>query len=428
MELDDKLKKLRNKLLEKKTEQIQIDDRTTAKKAEDITEEERRMLDSVHKFREGYISPADEAIANHFVKVRDVDLNAKVDNFIKWYSKNIDSDYTRKYKVDDMRNFIEKMAVWYELRYPDYEIDRLMFSASEEKSKINDVMFNENKHINEVFDENADIGTLDYYFYHVKTFIDSLDWCEFYNAKTFIDSLPCNEKELLNKAKYKELVYLDSDNSGAHLYLTSDGFVKDSKRIEEYTNCKIGNYELKNLHIKNVLKLFEEKDISLPSGNGLEKTIEDVEKWNYQKEEMLNCVMYRIIERGGERVGPRRAFIFAKEFGRNIDIPMMYGVDYSDPRLGNFINEYIKAGGSKDLICYIGYFSRTNKEQKLDTKPILDLTVIKNDATTSYTPEEAALYQRMVNALVIHQEDAKKDEAKQLRLQRKLNKSKDKKS
>ena len=34
---------------------------------------------------------------------------------------------------------------------------------------------------------------------------------------------------------------------------------------------------------------------------------------------MLNCVMYRIIERGGNRIGPRRAFLYAKEFERNID-------------------------------------------------------------------------------------------------------------
>ena len=38
----------------------------------------------------------------------------------------------------------------------------------------------------------------------------------------------------------------------------------------------------------------------------------------------LNCVMYRIIERGGNRIGPRRGFLFAKEFGRNIDIPMIF--------------------------------------------------------------------------------------------------------
>lgn len=32
--------------------------------------------------------------------------------------------------------------------------------------------------------------------------------------------------------------------------------------------------------------------------------------------------MYRIIERGGNRIGPKRAFLFAKEFGRDIRIPV----------------------------------------------------------------------------------------------------------
>lgn len=51
--------------------------------------------------------------------------------------------------------------------------------------------------------------------------------------------------------------------------------------------------------------------------------------------------------------------MFAKEFNLNIDIPMMYGVDESDPYLGNFILEYLKAGGSTNLVCLINYFSKT---------------------------------------------------------------------
>ena len=305
------------------------------------------------------------------------------------------------------------MAVWYELRYPDYEINRLMPGSGQERIEINDVMFNSNNYINELFDENADVR--------------ALDWDDFYNAKAFINSLSWDERYLFGRPRYRDLVYIDSHRRSAHLHLTSKGFVELSEKIGSYTNFKVKDEELKGMHVKNVVKLLKEKGISLPSGNELEETIKDVENWNYQKEEMLNCVMYRIIERGGNRMGPRRGFLFAKEFGRNIDIPMMYAIDRSDPGLRLFINEYIKAGGSKDLVCYIGYFSRTKKSKKLDTISIQDLILTQtNNAATFYTPEETALHQRMVNAIAsqIDNEEVRKEEVKQLRLKRKLEKSK----
>ena len=181
------------------------------------------------------------------------------------------------------------------------------------------------------------------------------------------------------------------------------------------------------MHVKEVVEFLKERGITLPSDNELESSINNVEKFIKEKEGMLDAVMYRIIERGGNRMGPRRGFLFAKEFGRNIDIPMMYAIDRSDPGLRLFINEYIKAGGSKDLVCYIGYFSRSNKTKKLDTITIKDLILTQNNnAATFYTPEETELHQRMVNAISsqIVQEEVRTEEVKQLRLERKLEKCK----
>lgn len=149
-----------------------------------------------------------------------------------------------------------------------------------------------------------------------------------------------------------------------------------------------------------------------------------------EKEGLLDSVMYRIIERGGNRIGPRRAFLFAKEFGRNIDIPMMYAIDRSDPGLRLFINEYIKNGGSKDLLCYIDYFHSVLVDKKVDTISIQDLILTQNnDAATFYTPEETELHQRLVNALSsqVNYEEVRKEQVKQLRLQRKIEKSKNNK-
>lgn len=405
MRLKEELKRFKNILLRKKQQEVNADERI------ELTEEEKIMLESGNKFKEGYISSIAISMSNHFSSIRNINLDAKVDEFIDWYFNNIvKGNYTdigEFHKPNAMRNFIEKMAVWYELRYPDYEINRLMPGSNQEGIEINNVMFKSNKYINELFDENADIR--------------DLDWDEFYNVEVFIKSLPWDEGYLLESARYGDLVYIDFHHSSAHLHLTAEGFVEQAKDIGTYTNFKVKDDELTGMHLKDVVKLLKEKGVSLPNDNDLEDAIKDVEKWNYQKEEMLNCVMYRLIERGGNRIGPRRAFLFAKEFRRNIDIPMMYGVDYSDPGLRDFINEYIKAGGSKDILCYEGYFNRACKSE-----PIATVSVQEMIKSLKYTSEETTLHQKMVNALArqVEQEEVETEVVKQLRLQRRLNNSK----
>lgn len=346
-----------------------------------------------------------------------IDLDDKVDAFIDWYFKNmVKGHYTDigEYREPrDMRNFIEKMAVWYELRYPDYEINRLMYCCGQEQININDVMFRNNPYVNDLLDKESDTK--------------ELDWDEFYNTNVFIKSLPWEERYVFAKPRYRDIVYLKPESRNAHLHLTKNGIVEMAEDVSVWTDGVIKDEELKGLHVRKVVELFKERGIKLPESNELEKTIESADNWIHQKEEMLNCVMYRIIERGGNRIGPRRAFLFAKEFGRNIDIPMMYAVDRSDPGLRLFMNEYIKSGGSKDLECYVGYFSRASKKEKLDTVTIQDLILtLWNNAATFYTPEEDELHQRLVNAIAsqVDQETVKQEEVKRLRLERKLEKSK----
>ena len=207
-------------------------------------------------------------------------------------------------KDEELRNFIEKIAVWYELRYPDYEINKLMNCHSKENNNINDVMFKNNSYINNLFDENFDVK--------------DLEWSEFYNASTFINSLPLDERCLLSEPWYSSVSYLiPNEKAPFNLYLTKDGFVENSKNVSKWTNSVIKDDELIGLHAKEVVELFKNRGITLPKNNVLEEIIANVDKQIYFRKELLNCIMYRIIERGENKIGIHRALLFAEEFDIN---------------------------------------------------------------------------------------------------------------
>ena len=395
--------------------------------SEGLTEEEQKVLlqktfllnlgDFPTSSIIGYsFDNGDNKIKDNSIDLSLVDLNAKVNNFIDWYYKNMVkgnySEIGEYHFPKDMRNLIEKIAVWYELRYPDYEINKLMPSSTQEFIDINEVMFKNNPYINDLTDENSDAR--------------QLDWNEFYNANAFIRSLPWEERCYFAKPRYGSIAYLNGfGRSGAHVHLTRNGNVYGSEGISEYTNGVIEDKSLMGLNIKKVVDIFKEKGISLPKNNEVEKAIKQADNWQYQKDEMLNCAMYRIIERGGNRIGPRRAFLFAKEFGRNIDIPMKYAVDYSDPGLESFALEYLNAGGSKNLECYEGYLLRTSNRGRLKTVTVGELITKENDKKEGKSLEETEVYQKLVNVLAsqVDQETVKKEKIAQLRLERKLAKS-----
>ena len=365
-----------------------------------IDKELKLKLEQLRRVIDKDFLDANEYDDNLSDNITNISLSTKIDNYIEWnYENMVKGNYTdidEDRVLIELRNFIEKVAVWYELRYPDYEINRLMPSFGQEATEISDVMFNSNNYINELFDKNADVR--------------AIDWDEFYNAHSFIKSLPWKERYRFQRARYKDLVYLtpnytlhslmEVERKTAHLHLTSNGFVKEAEGVDCYSKFKVTNEELKGMHVKEVVELLKERGITLPSDNELESTINNVEKYIKEKEGMLDAVMYRIIERGGNRIGPRRAFLFAKEFGRNIDIPMMYAIDCSDPGLRLFINEYIKAGGSKDLECYVNYFNSILGNEKINTITIQKVLSTQNCKTEAFNmPEEHELHKRLVNIL-----------------------------
>ena len=360
-------------------------------------------------------------------------LDDKVDSFINWYRSNMISgdDVSNVAKYNDpkkLRNLIEKMAVWYELRYPDYDLESILHFGEKTDSSINDIMFRDNPYVRNLFDEKTDVR--------------DIDWADFYNIDAFMKSLPSDERKFFVKPRYNDLVYLDPSlranhltMRNAHLHLTRKGNVDMAEEVGIYTHGVVKDEELVGLNIRTVVELFKERGVKLPKNNELDQTLRHVDMINMLHDGIFDCAMYRVLERGGKTYGPYRAFLFAKEFGRDIDIPMMYAVDnFYDPKLRLFINEYLKAGGDKDLKCYIGYFSKASKREMLDTASVQDVLFTQTHYDPSfYTPEEQELHQRLVSVISgkVNYQELKKAKAeeekkmvKELRIQRKLAKSK----
>ena len=309
------------------------------------------------------------------------DLNDKVEEFIEWYKNNmVKGLYTDigEYNLPlKMKNLIEKIAVWYELQYPIDEINNLVPMSCQELTKSN---IRKNQHIKEMLNSSLKVANSD-------------------EMKTLFDILTDEEKVYFLNRNYKDVVYWRRGFCSAHLHLSKNGTVEMSECMDTVIPG-ISNEDLEGKNIKEVVKIIRGKGIIIPENSELTKAIQDYNDWNYQKEGILNCAMYRIIERGGNRIGPKRAFLFAKEFGRDISIPMMYAIDYSDPGLRLFINEYIKAGGSKDLECLVGYFSKVSKDEPLEKVSIQKLLLTLPNNTTSFYPEEEnELHQRLIHSL-----------------------------
>lgn len=328
------------------------------------------------------------------------ELDDYVDEFIEWYKTNMVKGHYTNIGVfhipNDLRNFIEKVAVWYELRYPQYEINRMMPGSNQESKDVSKIMFqnNINSTIEPIKLDYLNNDSLDWHTYC------SLDWADFFNPYIFIQSLPYEEKSHFNKTMYPSKIDLGINKE---IWLSNNGEIKYLKGLspkEEEKDTEVSK-KLIGENIKEVLPIIMETyDINSDEKKDIETIIKNYENNVYKKEELLNCIMYRIIERGGNRIGPRRGFLFAKEFGRNIDIPMIYGVDTSDPGLRRFVNEYIKAGGRKETVCYENYFLRTRKNQPLETMTVQRLIKTTwNNCSERYTEEEKSLQQQFVSLL-----------------------------
>ncbi|HIT21363.1 MAG TPA: hypothetical protein IAB56_00130 [Candidatus Scybalousia intestinigallinarum] len=293
-------------------------------------------------------------------------LDDKVDKFIEWYNQNeVKEKQTAigEYRSPiEMRNFIETLAVWYELRYPDIFIDSMIFAPDAEDYQST-VMFKKNPYMMALFGNSNPVG--------------DLDWTEFYNFQVLLPFLG-PEKIYLQDIPYPRTVDIKVEGCWFRLWLSEDGVIQ---MIENFGglehNRSIVLQQLEQFAVgksaKEFVQFMADNHVPLADDNPLTNAILDQEKYQYLKKELFNCVMYRIIERGKERIGPRRAYLFANEFGCDKSIPITYGIDLSDPNLEQLLRIYLSDGGSLDLVCYLNYFRRTSKYQALESTTVREL-------------------------------------------------------
>lgn len=272
-------------------------------------------------------------------------LNEKIDEYLEWFNRNyVEGQINELYEgqiVDQLNNLIDKVAVWYELKYPDYRVNRLIPYEKLDNHKSYNIN-NNNK---------------------------------MYNFKHFVECLPDNEKYYFKDLGYQNIMYFNPDKF-AHLHVSNTGTVLEAEGIRSVSKSLIDDDELEGMNVGDVVNIFKERGIELPAGNEIEPAVLRNALWNNHKNGLFDSIMYKIMERGGEIVGPRRAMLFAQEFGRDISTPMKYGVNFNDQGMNNLMAYYLVHGGDRDLECYFDYYNSAREDAKFDLVTFDQATVM----------------------------------------------------
>lgn len=303
-----------------------------------------------------------------------IDLNKRIDMFENWFEND---SFRRCYSVN-IRELIFKLASWYEMRYSDSTLNEMLSSGKIDN--YNCFNFNRNKYIHDNFNDDSDV-----YFLELSKTLD---------FGFFIKSLSDNEKEIFKKKKLS--VNFTKDNYGNTYFLTPNGFVES---ILDCNDSFLLNKCDRSTHITDVVG-FSESSIDVyinATKESVKNSILFYYKSAFVKQEVLNCAMYKLVLNQNTKFGTLRSLLFAKEFGLDIDVPMIYGVE-RDNYVRQEINFYLKFGGSKDLVCYRNYFDERykNGEKSLEMKSIADMI---KDYCGIYTEEEKFLQQKLCDVL-----------------------------
>ena len=323
----------------------------------------------------------------------------KIDDFLSWYATVLPS-WNEKIKVEEeiksMQNFIEKVAVWYELRYPNFAI------SGKTDGLVNDwvsnlTMFEDNPYIKDLLGEDS--------------IVNDLDWSEFYNTKAFINNLCFKEREYFVRPSYEKYILIN----GYHLELSKNGRVLSFAGLKQYG---LKSKEVNGKDVKEVVTLLKEKEIIPPTGSEIDKEIQIYEEKKERKEKMLDAIMCRIIERGDTyAIGARRGLLFAIEFKQSTLLPLTFETTLGyDPYIDVFLREANKDEEVREPLKFLVPLFNPKYSEKDIEKMLM---------TKEEKKQEKQLQQKLVNILATKADnDETKEDVKVLRIQKKLNKSK----
>ncbi len=327
-----------------------------------------------------------------------VDLDKKVDYFLDEYYKFV-SEKRRQYIANCekvlMEAFIGKIVAWYETTYSDDDL-----------------------------------------FYGFPS--------EYKDPREFITTLNAYERDYLHKHNYRddlqdgECIYLNNNSIDylmhARLYVSASGIIKNAENIYKFSGKRVKESEIIGLKLEEAIEVFKKAGVYI-GNTKLMEIVNDHNKRLELREEMLDAIMYKLIEHGVyNNAGCMRAYIFAKDFDRDRRIPVKYSYIESSKAYREFINVYVHDGGSLDMKHYGNYFLDKYRpvvkaDERFSMEPLRTGMAEINNVDNN-TEEEHNLYQRLANNLVngLVTSDAidemRNEAIKEKRLERKIAKSK----
>ena len=200
------------------------------------------------------------------MRKKNVDIYKKVkkniEHFIETHSYDVDKP--KEEAKQDIRNFIEKMAIWFELRYPDSEIKKI-FGHTNTEIDITTEIFCKNPNL-------ADI---------LKNSITEIDlkWNDFYNYDAFYASLTEDEKRFIKEPCYPDLVFLYRGKVD-HVHLSPEGYVEmyESTFYSSFISSVTNEY--KDCHIERFIEILEEKGKPIDCNSEAYKAINSYDNQN----------------------------------------------------------------------------------------------------------------------------------------------------